>query len=113
MNETVNDQGPLTEATLLILFSLAPGPQHGYAILKDVAAFSDNRVRLSTGTLYGALNRLLEQGWIERVDDEESAATKRPRKAYQLTGTGRAVLNGEVTRLKRLVALAQLRQLEG
>lgn len=112
MGELLAPQTPLTETTLLILLSLSPQPQHGYAIMKDVAALSDGRVKLSTGTLYGALNRLLEHGWIERV--EETAETGgRPRKAYQLTGVGRAILNAEVARLKKLVALAQVRQVEG
>lgn len=101
---------PLTEATLLILLSLAPQPQHGYAIMKEVAALSDGRVKLSTGTLYGALNRLLEQGWIERVEGEDDGS-KRLRKAYQLTGAGLAILKAEVARLKKLVTLAQ--QVEG
>jgi DNA-binding PadR family transcriptional regulator len=112
MGETVLPQTPLTEATLLILLSLAPQPQHGYAIMKDVAALSDGRVKLSTGTLYGALNRLLEQGWIERVEDGDEIGG-RQRKAYQLTGAGRAVLNTEVARLKKLVAMAQTRRVEG
>jgi DNA-binding PadR family transcriptional regulator len=99
-------QNPLTETTYLIMLSLAPRSQHGYAIMKDVAALSDNRVKLSTGTLYGALSRLLERGWIERVEEAGVNDTNRPRKAYRLTGLGQAILNQEVRRLKRLVALA-------
>ncbi len=53
----------------MILLSLAPGPKHGYAILKEVETLSDGRVKLSTGTLYGAIERLLDQDWIRRVDD--------------------------------------------
>ena len=66
--EVQNGQ-PMTETTYFILLSLAPGPSHGYAIMKDVQQLSQARVVLSTGTLYGALKRLLELGWIERVDD--------------------------------------------
>ncbi len=55
---------PLSEAVFLILLSLMPGPKHGYAIMKDVQALSENRVSLSTGTLYGALKRLLKQEWV-------------------------------------------------
>ena len=62
---------PLTETTLYILLSLAPGPRHGYAIMKDVRALSHNRVELSTGTLYSALKRLLDQNWIrERLSGQ-------------------------------------------
>ena len=105
---------PLTEATLLIMLSLAPQPRHGYAIMKDVQALSEGRVTLSTGTLYGALKRLLEQGWIERLDEREHATagsneTGRPRKAYVLTHLGQRVLDAEVTRLRSLVSVASLR----
>ena len=92
---------------MFILLSLAPGPRHGYAIMKDVQMLSDDRIVLSTGTLYGALKRLLEQGWIERVDDPEPNDTDRERKAYALTQTGRRILKAEVERLKKLVATAR------
>ncbi len=100
---------PLTEATYFILLSLAPEPKHGYAIMKDVMALSDNRVVLSTSTLYSALKRLLEQGWIERVEDPDTNETGRPRKVYRLTDLGRRILNAEVVRLRALVTAAQLR----
>ena len=100
-------QPPLSEATLFILLSLAPGPRHGYAIMKDVQTLSDDRIVLSTGTLYGALKRLLEQRWIERVDDPEPNDTDRERKAYALTQTGRRILKAEVERLQKLIATAR------
>ena len=102
---------PLTEAVLFILLSLAPEPKHGYAVMKDVQTLSENRVVLSTGTLYGALKRLLEQGWIERVEDTSGAAegSGRPRKAYALTGLGRRILDAEVTRLRSLIVAARSR----
>jgi DNA-binding PadR family transcriptional regulator len=103
---------PLTEATFFILLSLSPGPKHGYAIMKDVQALSDSRVMLSTGTLYGALKRLLEQGWVKRVNDPESNGTARERKAYTLTKEGRRVLIAETIRLQKLVKAAQLRAVE-
>lgn len=95
----------LTEATFFILLSLAPGPSHGYAMMKDVRSLSHGRVTLSTGTLYSALKRLLEQGWIER----ESASTPtngRVRKAYRLTAIGRSILAAEIHRLEGLVGAA-------
>ena len=98
---------PLSEATLLILLSLAPQPRHGYAIMKDVAALSDGRVQLSTGTLYGALKRLLDHDWIERFD--ETVVDGRERKAYRLTDLGRRIMEAEMTRLQSLVAVAQRR----
>ena len=103
---------PLTEPTLLILLSLSPGPKHGYAIMKEVEALSDSRVRLSTGTLYGALKRLLDEGWIVRVDDPEPEGNGRERKAYTLTDQGRAILRAEVSRLGKLLAAAKTRLVE-
>jgi DNA-binding PadR family transcriptional regulator len=102
----------LTEATFFILLSLSPGPRHGYAIMKDVQALSEERVKLSTGTLYGALKRLLDQGWVKRVDDPAPDDTNRERKAYALTDRGRRVLKAEVARLQKLVNVAQLRAVE-
>ena len=101
---------PLTETTFFILLSLLPGEKHGYAILKDVQALSDNRIVFSTGTLYGALKRLLEDGWIERAgEDPEPDETGRPRKAYALTREGKHMLEGEVGRLRELVRVASKR----
>lgn len=97
---------PLSEPVLLILLSLAVRPRHGYAILKDVAAMSSGRVKLSTGTLYGALRRLLDEGWIERFDEAERS---RGRQAYRLTAAGRRNLQLEVSRMKHLTRLAGLR----
>lgn len=97
---------PLREPTFLILLSLSPGPKHGYAILKEVERLSDGRVKLSTGTLYGAIERLLDQDWIRRVDDPIPNSTNRQRKAYDLTELGRKVLNAEIARLRKLVSVA-------
>lgn len=103
---------PLSEAVFFILLSLLPGPKHGYAIMKDVEAMSEARIRLSTGTLYGALKRLLEAGWIERLDDKGQEAG-RPRKAYALTQAGKRLLEAEAARMKTLVTLMQQRAPKG
>jgi len=97
---------PLTEPVLLILLSLAGQARHGYSILKDVEQMSDGRVRLSTGTLYGALRRLLDEQWIERVEEQDIS---RGRQAYRLTARGRKNLRLEVGRMKQLTHLANLR----
>lgn len=97
---------PLSEPVLLILLSLAPEPRHGYAILKDVERLSDGRVEMSTGTLYGALRRLLADGWIERFQEPQAP---RDRQAYRLTGAGRQVVESEVERMKQLTAAASKR----
>ena len=97
---------PLTEPVLLVLLSLVEHPRHGYSILKDVERMSDGRVKLSTGTLYGALRRLLDGAWIERVEEDESPRDRQP---YRLTPRGRRNLQLEVERMKHLTRLAALR----
>jgi DNA-binding PadR family transcriptional regulator len=90
---------PLTEPVLMILMSLAEKPRHGYALIKDIEALSDGRIRLSTGTLYGALQRLLRTQWIERFEQED---TSRDKQAYRLTAAGQAQLQLELDRMKKL-----------
>lgn len=97
---------PLTESVFLVLLSLAEQPRHGYSILKDVEHMSGGRVVLSTGTLYGALQRLLSQGWIERFEEDEAS---RDRRAYQLTAKGRHNLQAEIDRMRHMTKLAGLR----
>ncbi len=97
---------PLSEPVFLILASLAPEPKHGYAILKEVSELSRGRVVLSTGTLYGAIKRLLADGWIRRVDEPEVRTDQRERKTYLLTGRGREVLALETERLEHLTQIA-------
>ena len=108
MNDVLS-QLPLREPTFYILLSISPGPKHGYAILKAVEDLSEGRVLLSTGTLYGAIKRLLDREWIRRVDDPIPNGTDRERKAYELTELGRRVLNAEIVRLEKLVTVAQIR----
>jgi len=104
-----NPDLPLTESTFLILLSLSAGPRHGYAVLKDVHELSDGRIRLSTGTLYGAIKRLLDQDWIVRLEELSQAESDgRGKKVYQLTDQGRSLLKAEVNRLEDLARKAHL-----
>jgi DNA-binding PadR family transcriptional regulator len=107
---------PLREPTLFILLALSKQRKHGYAILKDVETLSGGRVKLSTGTLYGALARLLDQGVIQKsaVDEKKDAGPStvragepRARKYYELTQYGRRVLKEELQRLQNLLAAAR------
>ena len=100
------DAKPLTEAVFLILASLAEEPRHGYALLQDIRQISNGRVTLSTGTLYGALRRLLEEDWIERFQQDD---TSRDKQAYKLTAEGREQLRSEVERMKQLTRVAAVR----
>lgn len=99
----VEEAKALTEPVLLILISLADKPQHGYALMKDIETLSNGRVRLSTGTLYGALRRLLEEVWIERFEQED---TSREKQAYRLTEAGHRQLLQELDRMKQLTRAA-------
>jgi len=96
---------------MLILASLAGQPRHGYALMKDIEKLSGGRVRLSTGTLYGALRRLLDDRWIERFEQDD---TSREKQAYRLTSAGVEQLRLELERMKRLTraAAARLRMRE-
>ena len=102
---------PLSEPVLLILAALALGPQHGYLLMREIERLSEGRVRLSTGTMYGALRRLLDAGWIAAVDLDDSS---RDKQGYRLTADGRRVLATEQERLEKLARLARahLRQRE-
>ncbi len=97
---------PLTEPVLWILTSLTDRPRHGYALMKDIEALSSGRVRLSTGTLYGALRRLLENEWIKHFDQHD---TSREKQAYRITPVGRKQLELELDRMKQLTRAAAAR----
>ncbi|GAA3339708.1 PadR family transcriptional regulator [Amorphoplanes nipponensis] len=96
---------PLREPTFLVLTALAAGPQHGYAVIEDVARMTDGRVRLRAGTLYAALDRLRTDGLIE-VDREE-VVQSRLRRYYRLTGVGEKRLAAESSRLRQQATLAE------
>ena len=87
----------LTETTYYILLSLYR-PLHGYGIMQRAAELSGGRVRLAAGTLYGALNALVDKGWIALLPGEGR------KKEYRLTPRGLEVLKNELERLRELVA---------
>jgi len=97
--ERPEEPKPVSEPVLLILMSLAEQPRHGYALLKDIETLSHGRVRLSTGTLYGAIRRLLDEKWIDRFEQDD---TSRDKQAYRLTAGGRRQLQFELGRMKEL-----------
>jgi PadR family transcriptional regulator PadR len=97
----------MQEPTVLILTALAERPMHGYGVIQEVLALSDGRVRLRAGTLYGALDRLAEQGLIE-VDREESI-DGRLRRYYRLTDDGAEALAVETDRMRTTIEAASER----
>ncbi len=100
---------PLSEPTFLILLSMLRGPKHGYAIMKDVNLLSQGRIDLSTGTLYGALKRMLENQWIELAEQPDEEPGGRERKTYRLTTYGKELFKAELTRLQSLIQSVKLR----
>jgi DNA-binding PadR family transcriptional regulator len=95
------------EPTFLILTALAQGPTHGYGVIRAVDTLSEGEVVLRPGTLYGALDRLAEQGQVE-VDREE-AVDGRLRRYYRLTDGGAAALAAQVKRVRRNADAAEAR----
>jgi DNA-binding PadR family transcriptional regulator len=98
---------PLQEPTFLILTALAVEPMHGYGLIQQVSALSDRRVRLRTGTLYGALDRLTVEGLV--TEDRDEVVDGRLRRYYRLTDEGVALLDAEAERLHRNVEAARSR----
>ncbi len=94
---------PLPSASLHIVLALLDGELHGYALMGRVAELSDGVVRMGPGTLYGTLNRLVDEGLIEETTDRISRNDNERRRYYQLTGSGRAVAVDELSRLQALV----------
>ncbi len=111
-NDPIYHLLPLREPTFYILLALSSGEKHGYAILREVETQSAGRVQLSTGTLYEALARLLDQELIERVEstageEPQDPHPGRPRKLYRLSLRGLQVLQAEADRLSQMVAVTQ------
>jgi DNA-binding PadR family transcriptional regulator len=99
---------PLAPAVFQILVALADQDRHGYAIMQDVAARTDGRMKLSPGTLYGSIKRMLEDGLVveleERPDPDDDDERRR---YYRLTRFGRDVAQAEADRLATLLRQAR------
>jgi len=103
---------PVTPAEFYILLALAQEDRHGYAIMRQVEADSGSAVRLGPGTLYTAIRRLLDYGYIREVESRvDPGLDDARRKYYRLTAAGRTVAAAEAGRLAGLVKLARARQL--
>ncbi|HEY7501483.1 MAG TPA: PadR family transcriptional regulator [Vicinamibacterales bacterium] len=103
---------PLTPAMFHVLVALADGDQHGYAIIKAVARHTDDRVVLSTGTLYGIIKRLLAEGLIVESRRRPAASLDDERRRYyRLTDFGRRVAIAEAERLEDMIAVVRATRL--
>lgn len=92
------ERGALTEAVYYILLSLYV-PMHGYGIMQNIRDLSNGRVTLGAGTLYGAINTLLEKGWIKSIDGTVNTR----KKEYVITDLGKDMIANEIARLNELI----------
>lgn len=107
-NERVERHLPLTPAMFHVLLALADGEKHGYAIIKEVRRRTDGEVRLSAGTLYAVVKRLLADGWIVESDERpDPALDDERRRYYRLSDYGRRVAIAEARRLEQVLGMAR------
>jgi DNA-binding PadR family transcriptional regulator len=103
---------PLSTPVFQILLSLVDADLHGYAIIQDVAARTGGEVRLTASTLYAAVKRLLDAGWIGELPDRARPADDDARRRYyRLTPLGRRAVRAEARRLERLTDMARAKRL--
>jgi DNA-binding PadR family transcriptional regulator len=110
--ELVDQLLPLPPATFHILLALLDEERHGYAIIQDIEARTEGELRLSAGTLYRSIARMVEQGLITEVSKRRPAADDPRRRYYRLTPFGTAVARAEMRRLSGLVRMARERGLK-
>jgi DNA-binding PadR family transcriptional regulator len=101
---------PLSPAMFHVMVALADGDTHGYAIMKEVERLTDGAVRLSTGTLYGIIKRLLADGLIRESAVAVATGDER-RRSYALTPFGKDVARAEAARLEQTIAIARRKTL--
>jgi DNA-binding PadR family transcriptional regulator len=103
---------PLSPAMFHVMAALADGEKHGYAILKEVAEQTQDEVRLSAGTLYGIIKRLLAEGMIAECSERPAPELDDSRRRYyRLTDWGRQVAGAEAERMERLIVMARSKRL--
>jgi DNA-binding PadR family transcriptional regulator len=101
---------PLSAPVFHVLIAMADGDKHGYAILKEVEERTGGKVRLSAGTLYAIIKRLLNDGFIEEIEERPAEDDER-RRYYTLTAFGRKVAAAEAQRMEDMVAAARTKKL--
>ena len=102
---------PLSPQAFHILVSLAEQDQHGYGIMQDVSERTGGKLRLSAGTLYGSIKRLLEQGWIVELNEKQRPSgpdDDERRRYYRLMPPGRNAIKAEVERMTELLEQARV-----
>ena len=102
---------PLSTQVFHILLALLDEDLHGYAIIQAIDAETEGEVRLTASTLYAAIKRLLDSGWIEETRQRPRADDDPRRRYYHLTAVGRQAARAEAQRLDRLAGLARAKRL--
>jgi DNA-binding PadR family transcriptional regulator len=92
---------PLPPATFFILFALATGDKHGYAIMQEARKLSEGRLQIGPATLYTSVQRLLNSRWIEEVRGPEDSDPRR--RYYRLTKQGKSALHREMERMEAII----------
>ena len=105
--DAVQELLPLPPATFHILLALRAEDRHGYGIMQDVELRTDGELRMSAGTLYRSIARMVEQGLITEVARRRTLADDERRRYYRITPFGTAVARAEMRRLSQLVRLAR------
>jgi DNA-binding PadR family transcriptional regulator len=101
---------PLSLPVFHMLLSLTEGERHGYALKREILQRTDKRINLGSGALYGAINKMLEQGLIVESDERpDPHLDDERRRYYRITPSGRRVVRAEVARLRALLQLAEVR----
>ena len=98
---------PLPAATFHILLAVSAQECHGYAIIQDVAARTDGALRMSAGTLYRSIARMVEQGLLTETTHRRTPGDDERRRYYRITAFGTAVARAEMRRLTELVRLGR------
>lgn len=111
MSRDPADLLPLSPAMFHVLVALADGETHGYAIMKEVEQLTGGSVRLSTGTLYGIIKRLLADGLIRERAVPAATGSDERRRSYALTPFGKEVARAEAARLEQTIAIARRKPL--
>ena len=96
---------PLTESYFYILLCLYRHANHGYGIMQEAGELSGGRVRIGSGTMYGATSNMIKKGWITQIRSDTPGEERR--RLYSLTQAGRSALDAEIRRLQRMLDLAE------
>lgn len=110
LSKDIEQMLPLSLPVFHMLLSLLEGERHGYALKREILQRTEKRINLGSGALYGAINKMLEQGLIVESDERpDPHLDDERRRYYRITPLGRRVIHAEAARLRALLRLAEVR----